>query len=133
MDDIPSRSQSSLPSRPYARTRLVPLVISSVRCVFSQTNGVAQLLFSSRSARPISCPALSSNATRHDFSSLSFTTYRRFLWSTGEAAVPQPFLILKLPHFFDHSSLPSMSKQNRPRLPKEAYTRSPSVTGVSEA
>src|SRR5262249_54012115 len=98
-----------------------------------QTNGVAQLLFSSRSTRHSSLPLRASRATRSDFSSLSLTTNSLPSCRAGELPVPQPMRVLRACHFCFQSSLPSLSKQATPTLPKQAQTRSPSVTGVSEA
>src|SRR5262245_37411786 len=58
--DKPDISQSSLPSRSYERSLREPLVTISVRTPFSHTNGVDQLLPSSRSTRQSSRPVLAS-------------------------------------------------------------------------
>src|SRR5205085_12439387 len=56
IDDIPPNSHSTFPSRSYERTFPLPQVTISVRVPFSQTNGVAQLLFSARSTFQTSFP-----------------------------------------------------------------------------
>ena len=52
---------------------------------------------------------------------------------TGDAAVPHPYRVLNGPIGFDQTGVPFMSNTKRPTVPKYAYTRSPSVTGVSDA
>ena len=64
MLDMPFSHQSRLPSRSYARTLPVPGVTISVRIAFFQTNGVDQLLFSSRETRQTTLPVLASRARR---------------------------------------------------------------------
>src|ERR1700730_4596985 len=132
-DDMPASSQSSLPSRSYERTRSVPAVTISVRRSFFHTNGVVQLLPSFRSARHTSAPVTVLNAAMNDWSSLSLTMYTRSPWTTGDAAGPNPLRTLMAPIGFDQRGFPFMSNAKRPMFPKYAYTRSPSVTGVSEA
>src|SRR5262245_6168575 len=130
---MPPNSQSSFPLRSYERTLSVPFVTISVRRSFSQMTGVAQLLPSFRSTFHTSLPVFASYAARNDCCSLSWTRYRRPLYSTGDAPVPQSFRILNGPMGFVQTGLPFMSNANRPMLPKYAYTRSPSVEGVSDA
>src|SRR6266508_2862655 len=130
---MPVSVHNNLPLRSYDRTFCVPAVTISVRSSFSQTNGVVQLLPSSRSVRQISSPVFLSYAAMNDRSSLSLTMYSRSRCKTGELADHHPVRTLNGPIGFVQSALPLMSNAKRPRLPKYAYTRSPSVAGVSDA
>src|SRR5579884_107137 len=77
----------------YERTRLLPVVTNSARCLFRQSKGVPQVDFSSRLTRQSSLPVFLSNAARNDFASLSHCTNTRSSSSAGELPVPQPILI----------------------------------------
>ena len=68
-----ANSQSNFPSKSYERTLLVAHVTISVRRLFSQTKGVAQLLFSSRRILQIKSPVRLSSAVMNDSCSLSLT------------------------------------------------------------
>ena len=46
--------------------------------------------------------------------------------------MPQPMRVFTAGIGFDQTGRPDMSKAKRPMLPEYTYTRSPSVTGVSE-
>src|ERR1700740_2566019 len=109
IEDMPPSSQSSFPSRSYERPLLTPQVMISVRFSFSQTNGVDQLLFSSRSTVQISLPVFLSSAVRNECFSLSLRNKHRAPGSEGAAAVPQPSFVGKASHFFVQSRLPLRS------------------------
>src|SRR5438445_11047318 len=98
---MPLSSHSCLPSSEYERTLSVPAVTISVRSACSHTNGVDQLLASSRSTRQISWPVRESQAATHELVSLSFTTEIRPLWGSGEAALPCPFRVVSGDIAFD--------------------------------
>src|SRR6266850_3948947 len=103
---MPVSSHSSLPSRSYDRTFCVPAVMISVRLAFSHTNGVVQLLPSSRAVRQISAPVFLSYAATNDLSSLSLTMTMRSRWRTGEPAGHHPLRTLNGPIGFDHNGFP---------------------------
>src|SRR5262245_60224721 len=117
---MPASSHSSVPSSEYERIFFVPFVMISVRCAFSQTNGDAQLLASSRLMRQSSLPFAVLYAAMNDSSSLSLTMTMRSLASTGEAELPQPVRVLRGVIGFDHTGLPVMSNANRPAYEKYA-------------
>ena len=73
IDDIPWSDQRSFPSVSYDRTFPVPAVTISVRSGVTQTKGVDQLLFSSRSLFQISAPVAALRATISEASWLSST------------------------------------------------------------
>ena len=66
-------------------------------------------------------------------SSLSLTMKRMSSYSTGDAAGPQPRRVSRGSKRRFQTTVPFMSRAKTPMLPKEAYMRSPSVTGVAEA
>ena len=73
MELIPLSSQSRLPDRSYDLTFPEPGVMISVRCWFSQTSGVDQLLRSLRSTFHTVLPVAQSIASMKECSSLSLT------------------------------------------------------------
>src|SRR5262249_51688775 len=107
--DIPSSSQSNLPSRSYERTLPDPAATNSVRFSFSHTNGVDQLLFSSRFTFHNSSPVFAFRQSKYESFSLSLTMNRRSLCNAGEAAGPQLNLMGMASNFFDHFKEPSRS------------------------
>src|SRR5437773_3724265 len=109
MFDIPAHSHSSFPSRSYERILFVPAVINSVRLSFSHTNGVDQLVFSSRFTRQIWSPVSALRQRRYEPFSLSLTINKRSLWRAGDDAVPQLNLVGTESNFFDQTGLPSRS------------------------
>ena len=95
-------------------------VTISVRRLFSQTNGVAQVCpGSSRSTLHSWSPVAVSKAVRNDCVVLSLTTYSRSPCSAGDEAVAMPCMVLKVPMSRRHTSSPSKSSAaSNPMLPK---------------
>jgi hypothetical protein len=118
----------------YDRIRRAPIRTSSVRTRLRQTTGVPQVDFSGRAARHSSSPVRLSNAATNDRPSLSLCTKILSPSIAGELDVPQLANVRNGPRLRDHTGLPDTSKHaSTPAMPKYAYTRSPSVMGVSDA
>ena len=75
-DVVPLSSHFCLPDRSYERTLRLPVVTISAPESCSHTNGVDQLLPSSRGTRQATLPVRLSYAVIDDRSSLSLTTRR---------------------------------------------------------
>src|SRR5689334_3128969 len=80
--------------------------------------------------RQISFPDVLLKATSDPLSTLALII-NRSPYSTGEQPEPQP--LVPSPTLAVQISLPSRSKQKTPDLPKNTYSRSPSVMGVLPA
>src|SRR5688500_7171431 len=78
-------------------------------------------------ARHTSCPVSLSRATTEPLSTLALTI-SRLPYKRGEHPEPQPLVFS--PTLACHTWFPSRSKQYTPDLPKNTYSRWPSVVGV---